>query len=147
MHYVLQRIKLTRDALDGDLSLHKRELRGPVVNSVTYERYLITLYWRSTAASNKNEVFLIQRDGLGEKVFQIREHLFESLIGQIVLLDDHTLFAVLFALYEAQRNADHLSACRERSDIFRAFAQGQLNKRGPRNGRGLKVWITKHGHA
>ncbi len=145
MRYVLQKIEVTKYALDGDSSLHKHELRGPVINGATYEPYAITLYWNAT--SDKREVFLVERDGLGEKVFQIREHLFQSLIGQIVLLDDHTLFAVLFALYEAQRNADHLSACRERSDIFRAFAQGQLKKRNQRNGRGLKVWITKHGHA
>ena len=147
MRYVLQKLELTRDALDGDPSLHKRELRGPVINGLTDEPYSITLYWRSTAASNKYEVFLIQRDGTGEKVFQIKEHLFESLIGRIARLDERTLFAVLLALYEAQRRADHLSVCRERSDIFSAFAQGQLEKRNQRNGRGVKVWITKHGHA
>ena len=145
MRYVLQKLELTKDALDGDLSLHKRELRGPVVNSVTYEPYLITLYWRSTAASNKYEVFLVERNGTDEKVFQIKEHLFESLIRQIVQLNERTLFAVLFALYEAQRNADYLSACRERSDIFSAFAGDQLKKRTQRNE--VKVWITKHGHA
>ena len=145
MHYVLQKLELTRDALDGDPSLHKRELRGPVINGLTDESYSITLYWNAT--SDKREVFLVERDGTGEKVFQIKEHLFESLIGRIARLDERTLFAVLLALYEAQRRADHLSVCRERSDIFSAFAQGQLEKRNQRNGRGVKVWITKHGHA
>ncbi len=145
MHYVLQKLELTKDALDGDLSLHKRELRGPVINGVTYEPYTITLYWRSTAASNKYEVFLIKRDGTGENVFQIKEHLFESIIGRIARLDERTLFAVLFALYETQRNADRLSTCRERSNIISALAGDPLKKRTERNG--VKVWIIKNGHA
>ncbi len=144
MPYVLQKVELTKTALEGDPSLHKRELRGPAITGATYASHSITLYWRPIAALRDGDVFLVERDGCDEKVFQIREPLFVSLIGRIVRLDDQMLFAVLFALCEAQRSADQISVHRERSEIFSAFAQNQL--RQP-NGQGVKVWITKHAHA